>query len=77
MPLQENDIVVDRIRAVQILNAQGRPVRGMEYRFTVRGQGPFTLEFPEEKCDFNFVQQAIIRYAADQADILDTFASRG
>lgn len=75
--LQEGDIVVDRIRAVQILNAQGRPVRGMEYHFTVRGQGPFTLEFPEENCSFSYVQQAIIKYAADQVDILDTFAPRG
>lgn len=76
MPLQENDIVVDRIRAVQILNAQGRPVRGLEYRFTVRGQGPFQLEFVEEKFDMNYAKQTIMRFAADQVALLDTFSPR-
>jgi len=77
MPLQENDITVDRIRAVQLLNAQNRPVRSLEYRFTVRGHGPFTLEFPEEKFDFNFAKQAIMRYAADQVALLEAFPPRG
>jgi len=76
MPLQENDIVVDRIRAVQIINAQGRSVRGLEYRFMVRGHGPFTLEFPEEKFDFNYVKQLVMKYAADQVALLEAFPPR-
>lgn len=77
MPLIDGDIVIDRIRSVQILNAQGRPVRGLEYRFTARGQGPFTLEFPEDKFDFSFAKQLILKYAADQIALLETFSSRG
>jgi hypothetical protein len=77
MPLQDGDIVVDRIVGVQVSGAQGHMVRGLQYRFTVRGHGPFYVEVPEEKFDANHTHQLIMKYAADQVDLLDRFASRG
>lgn len=77
MPLTDGDIVVERIINVQMQGPQNRMVRGLQYRFTVRGHGPFTVEVPEEHFDINYTQQLIMKFAADQVDILDRFAPRG
>lgn len=77
MPLQDGDIVIDRIVNVQIPGAGNHMVRGLQYRFTVRGHGPFFVEVPEDKFDVNFTTQEILKFAANQVDLLDRFAMKG
>jgi hypothetical protein len=77
MPLQENDIVVDQIANVPMTTSQGRQVRGLQYSFTVRGQGPFFMTMQEDNFDVNTAYQNIMRIAADQIEILERFALRG
>lgn len=76
MPLRDNDIVIDQIVSTNLQTAQGRSVRGLQYRFTVRGHGPFHAEFPEEKFDVNYAYQQIMKQAADQVELLERFGLR-
>lgn len=75
--LRDNDIEVTAINGVQKQTTPGKFARHLQYTFTVRGHGPFVLAFPEEHFDAGYAYQAIMRFAADQTDLLDKFSAKG
>jgi len=41
------DVRIQRVREVTTFDERGRPIKSIEVSFTVKEQGPFTLDIPQ------------------------------
>ena len=73
MPLMIGDVHIESIRESSALDAGGFLAPTVHITFTVRTQGPFSVDLPKAGYTADAAQQAITAAASEQIALLDKF----